>query len=158
MCSHVFPSFLLFPNVSIHSMFPSFPILSICYLHLLAIYCIYYHSNQVYNSFSFFLHCFTMFHHYSSFIPYIHLGPKEMETINAKIAHAAVSGRLEKNPVMQGLLLQCLNRLEREERGVMHNRGRQKASVDLEKALLSEAALSLAILGGNKNLCQRSQI
>ena len=36
----------------------------------------------------------------------------------------------------------------------MHNRGRQKASVDLEKALLSEAALSLAILGGNKNLCQ----
>eukprot|EP00435_Cladocopium_sp_Y103_P059640 s1370_g21.t1 len=77
-----------------------------------------------------------------------------MEAINAEIAHAAVSGRLEKNPVMQGMLLQCLNRLEREERGVMHGRGRQKVSSDMEKALLADSALSLAILGGNKNLCQ----
>lgn len=54
---------------------------------------------------------------------------------------------------MQGILVQCMTKLEREERGILSNRGRKlKSCSDAERSLLQDAALSLSIAGGNKAL------
>lgn len=75
---------------------------------------------------------------------------EELEAINIKIA-----GRLDKNPAIQGLLIQSLNKLEREERGSMSNRGRRlKTCSDKEIELINHAALSLSIAGANVHLCR----
>lgn len=79
---------------------------------------------------------------------------QEMAMINAKIAEAAVSGRLDRNPTLQGMLVRCINQLEKRERGITSQRGRSKTTSDVEVQLLESAALSLAIVGGNKQLCQ----
>ena len=79
---------------------------------------------------------------------------QELEAVNAKIAQAAVTGQLDRNPVMQGLLIQCVNKLEKETRGITSNRGRHpKSCTTKEQELLSDAALSLAIAGGSRQLC-----
>ena len=78
-----------------------------------------------------------------------------MEGLNAKIAKAAVTGRLDRNPFMQDLLVQCLHRIEKEERGISSNRGRRsKSCSDAEVKLLADAALSLSILSGNQTLAK----
>eukprot|EP00435_Cladocopium_sp_Y103_P019204 s3146_g4.t1 len=77
----------------------------------------------------------------------------ELAAVNAKIAEAAVSGRLDRNPFVQGLLVQLLIRLEKEERGVSTLRGRHRATSETEIRLMEDAALNLAIIGGNKAVC-----
>ena len=78
-----------------------------------------------------------------------------MEALNARIAQAAVTGRLDRNPFMQGLLVQCLRRIEKEERGITSNRGRRsKSCSESEVNLLADAALSLSILSGNQALAK----
>lgn len=75
--------------------------------------------------------------------------------MNAKIAKACVSGRLDKNPMVQGLLIQCLAKLEKEERGIQTLRGRVSVANETERRLLADAALSLAVAGGNRMLCEQ---
>ena len=77
---------------------------------------------------------------------------QEMDSVNAKIASAAVSGRLDRNPFVQGLLCQLINRIDKEDRGVCVTRGRCKSLSETEERLLTDAALSLAVAGGNKAL------
>ena len=80
----------------------------------------------------------------------------ELETLNVQIAQAAVSGRLDKNPMMQGLLVQCLNKIEKQERRVHSNRGRPASSCsDTGLRLVEDAAMNLAIAGGNRQLCEQ---
>ena len=90
-------------------------------------------------------------HHTNS----VHSSWQELETVNAKLAKACVSGALDKNPFIQGLLLQCLNKLEKEGRGVMSMTGRACKMSETEVALLENAALTLAVAGGNKLLCEQ---
>lgn len=78
---------------------------------------------------------------------------QELEAVNAKIASAAVSGRLDRNPFVQGLLVQLMDRLEKEEKGILTMRGRRRACTATEKRLLEDAALTLSILGGNSGIC-----
>lgn len=79
---------------------------------------------------------------------------EEMDAVNCKIAQAAVTGKLDKNQFIQGILVQCIHRLDREERGVSM-RGRRKETSTAEMNLLEDAALSFSLAGGNKVLAQQ---
>lgn len=74
-----------------------------------------------------------------------------MDCINIQVAQAAISGRLENNPFVQGLLLQALKRIDKDLRGVS-GAGRQAACSETEHRLISGAALTFAICAGNKDL------
>lgn len=77
-----------------------------------------------------------------------------MHAINAKIATACLNGTFNKDGFLQGLLLQCLQRLEKEERGIRTLRGRRGNELVGERSLIEDAALTLAISGGNKAVCK----
>lgn len=79
---------------------------------------------------------------------------EELQAVNAKIAAACISGRLDKNPFMQGLLCQCLSKLDKESRGV-GTAGRVGNLSETEHRLLNNAAMTLAIAGGNRLLCEQ---
>ena len=68
------------------------------------------------------------------------------------MAKALVGGRLDRNPLMHGLLANCLERLEKEDRGIQTMRGRPSSATNTKSGLLQNAAMSLAMLGGNKRL------
>lgn len=75
--------------------------------------------------------------------------------MNAKIAQAAVAGALDNQGFVQGLMLQFLQRVDKEGRGCTSLRGRpSKAISDTEKALIEDAALTLAIAGCNKEVAK----
>lgn len=75
--------------------------------------------------------------------------------MNASIAHAAVTHQLDSCPFVQGLLVRCMRRLEKESRNVDSNRGRYKECSQTEEQLIQDAALQLAISGSNKHLCAK---
>ena len=75
-----------------------------------------------------------------------------MEEANTKLAAALVQGKLNANPFVQGLLIQCMRRLERRESG-KSDRGRWMDTTETEDRLVKDAALTLAMHGGNKKLC-----
>ena len=79
---------------------------------------------------------------------------EELSEINASIAHAVVTNKLDANPVMQGLLVKCLQKLDRESRGIYSNRGRAPRQSEGQQALIQDAALTLAIQGGSRQLCR----
>ena len=54
---------------------------------------------------------------------------------------------------MQGLLVQLMDRLEKQERGIETMRGRNRGCTETERRLLQDAALTLAVLGGNTGIC-----
>lgn len=81
------------------------------------------------------------------------LSNQELEAVNCKIAKAAVSGRLNKSPFVQGILARLVSKLDKEERGVSTTRGRSKSMTETESMLVSDTALSLSVLCANKNLC-----
>lgn len=72
--------------------------------------------------------------------------------MNIKLAKAAVGGVLDGNSFCQGLLAQCLSTLEKQSRGISSTRGRSSRCNDTETRLIQEAALSLAVAGGNRQL------
>ena len=83
------------------------------------------------------------------------LSAKEMQQINAKIAHSLLSGELDSDGFMQGLMLQMIQRLDKVSRGIQHLKGRRAATeLPTERALIEEAALTLALTGGHKFLHQ----
>ena len=72
--------------------------------------------------------------------------------MNAEMAKALVGGRLDRNPLMHGLLAQCLDRLEKQERGIETMRGKPANATMTKSGLLQNAAMSLAMLGGNRRM------
>ena len=85
-------------------------------------------------------------------IPFLSSLSQEMQEVNVAIAHAAVTDKLSGNPFIQGLLLKCMTRLDRESRGIETNRGRAPKRSETESSLIADAAITLAVAGGNKLL------
>ena len=75
-----------------------------------------------------------------------------MQSLNAEMAKALVGGRLDRNPLMHSLLAQCLDRLEKQERGIETMRGKPANATMTKSGLLQNAAMSLAMLGGNRRM------
>ena len=79
-------------------------------------------------------------------------GDQELEECNVQIAQAAVSGKLDSNPMVQGILMACLRRIGKEERGVTSHAGRHPSCTQTEHDLISNTAFSFALAGGNREL------
>ena len=67
------------------------------------------------------------------------------------IAKAALDGRLDANPFVQGIMLKCLSKIEKNHRGVS-DRGRKACISETERRLMEGAAFTLALAGGNREL------
>lgn len=85
---------------------------------------------------------------------HLHSDTQELKQINLKLASAIISGALDKNAVVQGLLAQCLMGLEKRSRGIASNRGRLPNQSATERSIIEEASLNLALLGANKRLAK----
>ena len=77
-----------------------------------------------------------------------HTAWQELSEVNALIAKAAVTQKLDAHPMMQGILVRCLRRLDKESRGITSNRGRSACLNETEHRLIQDAALSLAVASG----------
>ena len=75
----------------------------------------------------------------------------ELGQLAARIAKASCDGRLSGNPAVMGLILQAIDRLDRDARGVESLKGARKMS-ELERSMVSEAGLMLASNSCNKEL------
>ena len=96
-----------------------------------------------------FFHCL-----YSFIIFYIPVASKDLQQVNLGLAKAMLDGKLNENPLCQGLLVQCLRTLDKKSRGVSTGAGRHKNCNDAETKLVEDAALAMAILGHNTSLCK----
>ena len=78
----------------------------------------------------------------------------EEDHANLKIACAALTGQLSSHPLIQGLALQCRRLVDKAERGITTMRGRRSAETERERALISDAGLTLALHAGNAALAK----
>ena len=78
----------------------------------------------------------------------------EISEINAQIACAALSGRLDDHPLVQGLAVSAMRLLEKREAGLSGLRGRPRAVSETEYNLVADAGVTLACAGGNKTLAK----
>lgn len=78
----------------------------------------------------------------------------DLSEVNLKIAEAVMNGMLDAKAFCQGLLVQCLNSLDKEKRGITSNRGRTAHRNDSEAQLIHDATMTLAISGGNAGLAR----
>ena len=78
----------------------------------------------------------------------------EMEEVNARIAAAALSGRLENHPMVHGLTISAVRLLEKQADGIEGLKGRPRDVSQTEYNLVADAGLSLAIAGGNATLAR----
>lgn len=76
---------------------------------------------------------------------------KELDQINVSIAKAAVTGKLDANPVLQGIIVQCMRHLDKGERGVL-TVGRKPLCTVTEEHLVTNAAFTFALAGANREL------
>ena len=67
------------------------------------------------------------------------------------IAKAALDGQLDSNPFVQCIMLKCLSKIEKNDRGVS-DRGRKACVSETERRLMEGAAFTLALAGGNREL------
>ena len=79
---------------------------------------------------------------------------KEPHQINGSIAKAAVTGKLDANPVLQGIIVQCMRHLDKSERGVL-TVGRKPLCSITEENLVANAAFTFALAGANRELAAR---
>ncbi len=77
-----------------------------------------------------------------------------MEQVNLRIAESAIAGRLNNNPFVQGLLVQCLRHLDKLGRGITSMRGRKPACSGTEDDLVADATLTLSMMSGNQALAR----
>ena len=77
------------------------------------------------------------------------------DVTNLKLACSALKGDLQAHPLVCGLALQCRRQVEKLSRGITTMRGRRSREGAQEKALISDAGLSLAIHGGNLPLARQ---
>ena len=75
--------------------------------------------------------------------------------MDVKLAAAAISGRLQNHPLIQGLLLQVARMLEKQERGIFTMSGRRSQHTDLERDLVQDAGIQLAVAAGNNALARQ---
>ena len=73
-------------------------------------------------------------------------GLSELSSLCLKIAKASCNGSVARHPAAMGIMLQCIERIERLDRGVETMR-HPRAMEDVEKGLVEEAALLLATNG-----------
>mgnify|MGYP007004389825 CR=1 FL=1 len=73
--------------------------------------------------------------------------PTELEGVNIKIATGYLSGRIDKHPLLQGLSVLCMRRLDRLERDIDPDRPGKRKGFDSEtaKCLAKDSACTLAI-------------
>lgn len=81
----------------------------------------------------------------------LHCNSKELQAVNVSIAQAAVDGKMDGNPFIQGLLMQCLRKLDKDQRGVQ-TCGRKASCTETERELVESAAFQFALGGGSKEL------
>ena len=79
----------------------------------------------------------------------------EMEEVNGRIAAAALSGRLENHPMIQGLTMSAIRLLEKQASGLEGLRGRPREVSETEYNLVADAGLSFAVAGGNTSLARK---
>lgn len=77
---------------------------------------------------------------------------QEVDQLNTKIAQSIISGKLNANPFLQGLLVQCLRSLDRDVHA-KSSRGRWKDLSVTEEELVRDAALTLSMHNKNVQLC-----
>ena len=77
----------------------------------------------------------------------------ELESLNIAVADFAVMGRMDAEPLLQGLLVQFMQKLDRSERGVSE-RGRRKALSETARSLAADSAITISMLAGNRNLAK----
>ena len=75
----------------------------------------------------------------------------EADRVNLKIAAAALDGTLQHHPMLQGMALQCMRMLDKEQRSVSLV-GRRSHESERERTLISDAGLRLAMACGNTKL------
>ena len=78
----------------------------------------------------------------------------EQDLVDVKLAAACISGRLSGHPLIQGLTLQLHRKLEKLDRGIETMTGRRSKESLLEKQLVCDAGLSLAVAAGNSRLAR----
>ncbi len=76
----------------------------------------------------------------------------ETDIANMKIAAACMDGTLEQHPLLQGLALQCLRMIKKQERGVETMAGRRSSETTRETQLINDAGMHLSLCSGNKKL------
>ncbi len=74
--------------------------------------------------------------------------------MNLAIAKSAVEGKLDSNPFVQGLLVNLMQKVDKESRHIYHWRGRRAAQTETQERLVEDAALTLAIVSGNRGLAE----
>ena len=72
-----------------------------------------------------------------------------------KMASAILKGDLENHPLLHGITLQCLRRIDKEKRGITTMAGRRSTESQMEADLIADAGLSLSLAGGNKQLAKQ---
>ena len=83
------------------------------------------------------------------------LDSQELQQLNLRIAESAMAGKLNGNPLIQGLLVSCLRQLDKQGRGIYTLRGRKMASSSTESMLVEDACMTLALAGGHKDLAMQ---
>ena len=78
----------------------------------------------------------------------------EQDMVDVKLAASCISGRLSGHPLIQGVTLQLQRRLEKLDRGIETMRGRRSKESELERSLIADAGLQLAIAAGNNRLAR----
>ena len=78
----------------------------------------------------------------------------EQDQVDIKLAASCISGRLSGHPLIQGVTLQLQRRLEKLDRGIETMRGRRSKESELERDLIADAGLQLAIAAGNNRLAK----
>lgn len=78
----------------------------------------------------------------------------EAEIASLKVARGALNGKLHAHPLIHGLTLQCLRKIDKEQKGITTMSGRRGNESEHEALLIANAGLSLAICGGNKQLAK----
>lgn len=76
----------------------------------------------------------------------------EAELSNMKLALASLKGSFNTHPMVQGLMLQCFQLVDRQERGIYTMKGRRNLQTDHERAAINDAGLQFAVLAGNSTL------
>lgn len=76
----------------------------------------------------------------------------ETDIANMKIAAACMDGTLDQHPLLQGLALQCLRMIKKQERGIDTMAGRRSNETSREAELIKDAGMHLSLCSGNKKL------
>ena len=79
----------------------------------------------------------------------------ESDIASLKLAAAAMRGRLQEHPLLQGLVLQTFRLLDKQQRGITTMAGRRSNETETESALIRDAGQTLAIACCNPGLARQ---